>query len=234
MFAAKCAMSSRMGVQPYRCEAVSLAGFIQQLAVSYIANGYFHYVVGWLPERKDPKRVDTSIIDRYGIAVSKFVRARRKAVGKANLQYLRYGRLFVLLATDGDLPALFDNERRSVRDVRRVPLKAFGYSICVRRGRVDVGIDREEFKRLRAYFVERAVHRGGEVLAAELAELPFEPYRRVRHQLQKVVRAVNQRRRAAGYLPLPPTAVRVTRRLVRPFGNVRSDEANGEHEGDGR
>ena len=39
----------------YRCEATSLAGFVQQIAVSYVANGYYFYVLGRVPDRKDPR-----------------------------------------------------------------------------------------------------------------------------------------------------------------------------------
>lgn len=37
----------------YRCEPSSLAGFIQQLAVSYLANGYVFYVCDRIPDGKD-------------------------------------------------------------------------------------------------------------------------------------------------------------------------------------
>ena len=33
----------------YRCEAGSLAGFVQQLAARYVASGYVFYVVGRVP-----------------------------------------------------------------------------------------------------------------------------------------------------------------------------------------
>src|SRR3954451_392996 len=71
----------------YRYEATTVSGFIQQLAVSYLANGYFFYVMGHIPEGKDPCATDKRIIDKYGIAVSKFIRYRRKENGRANLQY---------------------------------------------------------------------------------------------------------------------------------------------------
>src|SRR5690349_9747078 len=38
----------------YRCEVPSIGGFVQQLAVSYLAHGYFFYVWGIVPEGKDP------------------------------------------------------------------------------------------------------------------------------------------------------------------------------------
>ena len=73
----------------YRCEASSVEGFIQQLAVSYVKNGYFFYVTGTIPESKDPRETDQKILTQYGIEVSKFTRARRKKAGSANLHYLR-------------------------------------------------------------------------------------------------------------------------------------------------
>ena len=54
----------------YRCVATSVAGFLQQLAVAYVANGYWFYVAGRVPDHKDPAAVDAKIIQRYGIAIS--------------------------------------------------------------------------------------------------------------------------------------------------------------------
>jgi hypothetical protein len=76
----------------YRYEAKSIDGFVQQLAVSYVANGYFFFVTGVIPEGKNQRHVDEKLIAKYGIDVSKFTRARRKAHGQANVQYLRFGR----------------------------------------------------------------------------------------------------------------------------------------------
>ena len=50
---------------------------------------------------KDPLAVDAKLIAKYGIAVSESTRARRKKAGQANLQYLRFERFFVVLATKG-------------------------------------------------------------------------------------------------------------------------------------
>ena len=43
---------------------------------------------------KDPRRVDEKLIAKYGIGISRTSRARRKAVGIANVHYLRYQRRF--------------------------------------------------------------------------------------------------------------------------------------------
>src|SRR5687767_10846672 len=67
--------------ESYRCEATTLDGFIQQLAVGYVSRGYVFYVCGWVPERKEPRDVDRRLIAKYGISISKWTRARRKRAG---------------------------------------------------------------------------------------------------------------------------------------------------------
>lgn len=208
-----------MDTDIYRCEASSVEGFIQQLAVAYISNGYFFYVTGHVPEAKEPTRVDAKLIKRYGIDVSKWSRARRKRAGAANLQYLRHNRLFVLLATHGE-HAFFAEEGKSVRDVRRVPLKAFGYAVSYKGGHAHVRIEREEFKRMKAHFLELATHRRADAVAAEFGRLPFEPYAPIRRQLIEVLRAVNRARRAMGYELVPFEALRLHRRIMRPFNKT--------------
>ena len=97
----------------YRVEAASIPGFVQQLAVGYIQHGYYFHVTGHVPEHKDPKAVDEKLLRRYGIGVSKWAKARRKAAGGCNLQYLRYPRFFVLLATHGE-GSFFEEEQAAM------------------------------------------------------------------------------------------------------------------------
>src|SRR5262245_42858115 len=135
----------------YRCEASSLAGFVQQLAARYVASGYVFYVVGRVPPRKDPHAVDAKLIERYGIDCSKFVHARRKGSGRATVHHSRLREVFVLLATHGDRP-FFAAEGRKILDARREPIKVEGYAIAARGERVSVRIERYEYQALRAYF----------------------------------------------------------------------------------
>src|SRR5437016_1351411 len=137
----------------YRCEATSVAGFIQQLAVSYVGRGYFFYVTGEIPERKDPRAVDEKLIAKYGLAIGKTSRARRKAAGFANVQYLRYRRIFVLLATPGK-HAFFEEEREFIRDARKAPIKFGGYSISYRSGHPHVRIEQNHYLSLKAYLTD--------------------------------------------------------------------------------
>src|SRR6476646_4605805 len=106
-------------------EAKSLKGFIQQLAVGYVSRGYWFYVTGWIPERKDPRATDQKITKQYGIGLTKSSRMRRKQAGYANVQYLRLGRFFVIIATRGNHP-FFEEEGERVRAMHRAPFFTFG------------------------------------------------------------------------------------------------------------
>jgi hypothetical protein len=206
----------------YRCVATSVAGFVQQLAVCYVARGYYFYVSGRVPDHKLPEDTDAKIIAQYGIDVSKWSRARRKKAGLANVQYLRYGRLFVIVATHGQ-NAFFEAEAKQLRDVRVYPMHFMGYAIGCRQGRrdgrlhVSVRIHRELYRELKATFEQRAVHRSLEGLARDFQAIPYEPYAPVRDQLRCILRAVNRKRKAAG-LELVPNNVLCPRRIpVKPF-----------------
>ena len=76
----------------YRCVAASVAGFVQQLAVCYVAHGYWFYVKGWIPEGKEPAKTDAKIIAQYGLDVSKWTRARQKKAGQARVKKGRASR----------------------------------------------------------------------------------------------------------------------------------------------
>jgi hypothetical protein len=196
----------------YHCEARTLAGFIQQLVASYVANGYVFYVLGRVPPGKDSHAVDAKLIARYGIDCSKFVRARRKLAGKANLHYLRFRDVFVLLATHGTHP-FFESEGGQIRDARRVPLKVEGYAVAYRAGRVSVRIERNEYLDLKAYFRGLALRRPSAAIADELGALPYEPYAPVRRQLLGLLGAVNRARREAGLDRVPVSCLRLRRQI---------------------
>ena len=205
----------------YRCVATSIAGFVQQLAVAYVANGYWFYVTGRVPESKDLASVDHKIVSQYDIAVSKWTRTRRKQAGQARVQYLRYGRFFVILATHGEHP-FFAAEGKLIRDIRRQPIHFTGYAIGCRKGRdghwhASVRIERERFRELKQRFVAMAVHRSAEELCGEFWRTNFEPYAPVRDQLRILLRAVNRRRQTAGQELVPKQMLRLRRSIARPF-----------------
>ena len=204
-----------------RYEATSLEGFVQQLAVGFVCRGYWFYVTGWIPESKDPLAVDEKLTKLYGVGLTKSSRMRRKLAGRANVQYLRLGRFFVIIATHG-LHPFFENEGDAVRDIRRVPLTHGGYSISHRGGRVCVRIDEETFRNVKALFVGSALRMDARKLAERFTALPFEPYAPIRRQLLILWRAVNRARSAAGLEPVPKRCLRFKRRIVLPFETEES------------
>jgi hypothetical protein len=202
----------------YRCEATSVVGFIQQLAVGYVARGYVFYVLGQVPDGKDPRVLDQKLIEKYGISASKGARSRRKALGYANVQYLRFHENFILLATPGK-HEFFLQEAGQVRDAREIPIKLFGYAIRYRNGHPHVRIEQHNYLELKAWFTDVAVHRKRESLEHEIRALAYEPYAPVRSQLHCILRDVNRRRKTAQFEPLPSSCIRTRRRVVSPFGS---------------
>lgn len=213
----------------YKCATTSVAGFIQQLAVAYITHGYWFYVEGEIPKGKDPVKVDAKLVERYGIAISKWARCRRKKHGLASIHYLRYGRFFVLSATKGRHEFFF-REQSVIRDVRRVPVKLAGYSIGCRKGQdgrwhASVRLNARVYAELKARLLELGRVSSIFVLEREFRGLGLEPYAPIRQQVLAIWRAVNRQRKEQGLTLLPLTCVRTNRRIVRPFGE-RPDQGD--------
>lgn len=206
----------------YQYECSTVEGFIQQLAVAYVARGYWFYTCGVVPERKDPLKTDDKLMSQYGVRISKWARARRKKAGHSSVHYLRHGRFWVLVATHGE-GFFFTGEGRGIRDFRKQPLVYHGYSVSSRRSRgggsrhASVRIERRQYLVLKTYFEEMATKWSVERLASELGALPFERYAPVRNQLYMIWRAVNRKRRVAGLELVPRGLMPWRRRPVRPF-----------------
>ncbi len=218
----------------YRCIASSPQGFLQQLAASYLAKGYWFYTQGFIPADKDAKQVDQKLIEKYEIDVSRQTRARRKLVGHANLHYLRYRQHFILVATQG-AHYYFEEEANNIRDVRRVPIKFELYSISVQRGqylrqlsdeappqrdgqwRVRVQIKREYYEMMKSYLVHEATRHATDRMIELFNRFDYEPYAPVRQQLFNLLRLVNNARGQVGMEPLPSSIIRCRRRIVMPF-----------------
>jgi hypothetical protein len=211
----------------YRCVSTSISGFIQQLAVGYVAHGYWFYVTGTIPEHKDPQKTDAKIIRQYDCAVSKWTRFRRQAAGSAKIQYLRFRHFFVILATPGE-HRFFAEESSRLRDIRETPIKFASYAIGCRewkgRWRPSVRIERDRYRELVDCFLKSTWELPAAELWSKLHSLPYEPYAPVRDQLLRLLRAVNRKRTTSGLEELAIGALRLRRRPVLPFG-----EAPGEH-----
>ena len=123
--------------------------------------------------------------------------------GQANVQYLRYGRFYVIIATHGVHP-FFAAEARRLRDIRKTPIEFKGHSLGCRRERgggafhASVRVHHQCYCELRERFTSFAVNRTVEELVGEFRALPFEPYAPVRNQLCGLLRAVNRHRAVDG------------------------------------
>lgn len=205
----------------YRCVATSIEGFVQQVACSYLVNGYVFYVRGAVPEGKAPESVDAKLIEKYSVDRSKWGRSVDAEGGVARMQYIRHEGTFLLMATHGK-HHFFDEEKDSIRDARKVPIRFAGYSMSYRRGpdgkyHPHVRIEREQLALLKQHFRQLALRPSTEWIARELADLPFEPYAPVRRQLLELLRAVNRLRTQQAYPQIPYKVLRFRRRVVRPF-----------------
>ena len=205
----------------YRCETRSVSGFVQQLSVSYIRQGYFFYVAGLVPLSKDPRRTDQRIIEKYHLLLSKYSRCRRKKKGIASVQYLRYRHFFVIVATAGAHD--FFQKETDIKDVRREPIKFGGYSIGYRQEKggakwhVSIRIEKWWVRELKAFFIRAATRKTEFELAELLRNVPFEPYAPVQRQVFGILRRVNEIRRIAGLPVVPREALYRKRRPVKPF-----------------
>ena len=205
----------------YRCEATSVEGFVQQVAVQYLRHGYWFYVAGSFPNGKDPRTVDRKLIAKYGITASSKERTRRKHEGLANMHYIRHDRFFLIMATHGR-HRFFDDEAGQIRDARRQPIMFAGYAISHRNGHSCVRIEQREYQQLKAWLRQLAPQRSVAALAGAFTAVRYVPYAPVRQQLLATWRAITRSRKLAGYEPLPIDCVPWRRKIVKPFGKPYS------------
>lgn len=205
----------------YQYLCTSENGFVQQLAVAYVNHGYWFYVTGIVPQNKNALLVDSKLLEKYNVAISKWARARRKRQGLANVHYLRHRQFFVLIATKGR-HEFFEQEGDAIKDIRREPIVYAGYSIGYRRGvdrkyHASVRIQPKQYNLLKSHLLEVATRRSADEISQCLRGLPVEPYAPVRRQMLNILRAVNRQRQNAGLEPLAMEALRLRRRILRPF-----------------
>lgn len=215
----------------YKCEATSLEGFIQQLAVAYVARGYLFCVTGCVPKRISAGEHDRRMLAKFDVAMSKWSRyRRRRRTGPggrplACVQYLRHEDFWVLLATHGE--HYFFTEHAAVdeglrllqpqyRDIREQPIQYGGYSVSSAK-RTSVRISERAYRELKSHFVGMALGTSRQSLEREFGRAPFEPYGGVTRQMFAILRAVNRVRKTAGLSLVPRDCIRVRRQVVRPF-----------------
>ena len=205
--------------------------FVQRVALDIVQYGYWFYVTGTVPDGRDPAEVDAKLLAKYDIDVSKWTRARRKKKGQANIHYVRHQNFFVMLASKGAHQWFAEEEwgsdelrrlhGRRIQDVRHKPITHGGYTISYKdcsgtgRGHVAVRIHPDEYRALKDYMLELSCRRSVAKLSEEFRFFPFEPYAGVRQQRWNILRAVNGKRRQAGFEPIDPVVLRKKRRIFK-------------------
>jgi hypothetical protein len=204
----------------YPAVARSLKAFVCRVALYYMARGYHLYAMGYVPERAEPEAIDRKLIEKYGIDITARKRAYRKTKRQANVHYLRFGRLYLLLATPGThknffnglygrdgrlLPDHLRGEMAILKDAAKTPIVVGDYSITATPAGVSVRIRREVYRVLKAYFRELATTRRDprELEAAFKRECDYLMFRPIQRQLKTIVFEMNTRRKRARLEPVP-------------------------------
>ncbi len=115
----------------YRYEVTSIEGLVQRVATHLLTKGYYFFVQGHVPEGKDPRALDQKLLSRYDVVKTEGARYWRKTQGLANIQYVRFGRAWYLLATHGD-HFIRAGEAKNLRDARKAPIQLGPYSVYVK------------------------------------------------------------------------------------------------------
>jgi len=210
-----------MRKKQYECVAVSERAFVQQL-ICYVRNHYIFYTTIGPSKRRTWAEVDTAIVEKWGINISDQSRARRKAKGHANMQYIRFGDLGVIMLTPGFHPWYEKHispegirqykTLRSFEDHSKNPLRAGPYSISSVldwewtpgkpiKHRAKCTLNRQTMQELRAVYHDRATHWSVDSLSTALARttVQYLPYRGVRNCFTRLVHEINKRRKVHGY-----------------------------------
>lgn len=213
------------------CVARSLRGFVQQIAVGFLAKGYRYYVTGKIPAKKlgKPGEIcasDLKLIGQYGANQSPKVRSAEKTQhGRAGLVYIRWNTKWVMLATPGEHP-FFLAEGEAVRDIHIDPLLIYGYVISKRNGYTLVDMKDSAFKNIKERFLALALLGRGQLerlLEAEMRK--WAAYEPVKSRWSKLITELNKARKAQKLKPIARDIIPQKRWSVRVFAEPEAPAA---------
>jgi hypothetical protein len=178
-------------------EARTLGDFLRRIAIDYVRYGYHRYVLREIPLGKDLAAIDGKLIETYGVTSCRMKRLRLRQKGQAVVQYLRFSRSFVLLATEGQHEVF--SKVRSYQ-IQEVPLHIAAYSVGLVGNTVTVRVSKDRWREIERQVL--AIALGNKTyLENALSALPFYRFPGVVRQKWDLVTHVNKQRKAAG-LPL--------------------------------
>lgn len=174
--------------------AKSFGDFLRRIAYNYLSYGYHRYVLNEIPEGKDLEAIDRKLLFNYQIRFNRSERFNRKDKGKANVAYVRYKRLFILMATDG-VHDKFD--KHVVQSFRESPLYLDGYSIGLKNNKPWIIIEPKRYKGVRKFLLRIAYNPEKHILS--FMDRVFVPgFPGVLWQRDKLLKELNQKRKRAG------------------------------------
>ena len=219
-------------------EAGSVAGLIHKLVTGYVVRGYVHFVAGRHPKRIPTEKlheIDEKFVAKYGANVSRNIKASRKAAGYYNVQYMRFRRDWVMVATPGLMGAgtedFFEEHIRTdqLRNFTRDCFQFHGYSIGFRpeggrpkvEGRVRVAVTKgtkrrgavrmrhEIYMGEKKFIVDKATSWAAEQIVEHLQALAnrWICYAPIRGQIKSMLQAANQARKLRGFRAIPWNAI---------------------------
>ena len=169
---------------------------------------YYYYVIDLVPEKHldRPEMADRGVIKKYGIVASSKKRSSRKKDGLANVVYLRFERIQILMCQEGNfLPGEVDfiqhhKMRGKLRDARKHPLHFQDYVIPVVEGKdgkphVSAYMAPKRYNQIKRKFHKMSLRASKKEIAAALQSTGYQTWAGVEYQLKCILEMVNERRK---------------------------------------
>ncbi|MCY6494549.1 hypothetical protein [Leptolyngbya sp. GGD] len=172
-------------------ESKTLGDFLWRISIDYVRYGYTRYVLREIPEEKDLEAIDQKLTQAYSVSACRVTRHRQRTKGLASVQYLRFQRRFVLLATQGTHPEF---DRLCSYDIRTCPLHFEGYSIGIIGKRSCVRVARRQWRLVEIEMLALATRDRAKVETA-FNTLPYYNFPGVVEQKLKLVKKINALRK---------------------------------------
>jgi hypothetical protein len=179
-------------------EAKTFGAFLRKVAIDYVRYGYYYYSVGRI-RGKNLEAFDRKMIKTYDLSFHRTTRSRRRKQGLRVVAYVRFGDRFVLLATEGIHEQV---DRWGFKDCRVTPIALSGYAVTVTGTTPVVRLSLKRYRGLRKLASSRVALYEKERLETFLEDISPYEFPAIIRQKQKLVKFINQRRRAAGLKPI--------------------------------
>lgn len=176
----------------------SIGSLLFKVSVYAFPHGYYHYVHQTLPDGRDYAKIDSRIIEKYEVKLSKSRRSRVRKKGGTVCKYWRMGSEAFILATEGSPEHRFFHEEACYKDIRKQPLVIGYYTVgMLNEGRTYVKLRKSRLRHVQAQ-LDRMTYEDGNRVQAYFDGISSFTFKGVLEQKQRLKARVNIRRRRAG------------------------------------